>query len=58
MKIPKYLISSSYTYLECHQEVAELRSVVAPAGEHVDAVAGEGEAAAGGAHAHPAITFQ
>ena len=36
--------------LQCDEEVAELGSVVAPARQQVHAVAGQGEAAAGGAH--------
>ena len=44
-------------YLQCDEEVAELGSVVAPARQQVDAVAGQGEAAAGGsAHRGGRIT--
>ena len=34
-------------YLEGHQEVAELRAILAAVREHVDAVAGEGDGARG-----------
>ena len=43
-------------YLQCDQEVAELGSVVAPARQQVDAVAGQGEAAAGGSAHRGGIT--